>query len=127
MCTCPHMPKSINKCYRWHSLIKLLTKSFLLHNCMCLIKIRASSVLEEKSSFKMLGLTFSSKLDWGSYIIYEPWLQQKQLKTIEMSEAWSDIYNERYIHWFQLLEPWKISFHVTSLRWSWGLSQSTQE
>ena len=27
------------------------------------------SVLEEKSSFKMMGLTFSSKLDWGSYII----------------------------------------------------------
>ena len=27
------------------------------------------SVLEEKSSFKMLGLTFSSNLDWGSYIV----------------------------------------------------------
>ena len=27
------------------------------------------SILEEKSYFKMLGLTFSSKLDWGSYII----------------------------------------------------------
>ena len=27
------------------------------------------SILEEKSSFKMLGLTFSSKLVWGSYII----------------------------------------------------------
>ena len=27
------------------------------------------SVLEENSSFKMLGLTFSSKLDWGFYII----------------------------------------------------------
>ena len=27
------------------------------------------SVNEKKSSFKMLGLTFSSKLDWGSYII----------------------------------------------------------
>ena len=27
------------------------------------------SILEEKSSFKMLWLTFSSKLDWGSYII----------------------------------------------------------
>ena len=27
------------------------------------------SVLEEKSSFKMLGLTFSSKLGWSSYII----------------------------------------------------------
>ena len=27
------------------------------------------SLLEEKSSFKMLWLTFSSKLDWGPYII----------------------------------------------------------
>ena len=27
------------------------------------------SVLEEKPLFKMLGLTFSSKYDWGSYII----------------------------------------------------------
>ena len=27
-------------------------------------------VLEEKSSFKMLGLTFSSKLNWGFYIIF---------------------------------------------------------
>ena len=27
------------------------------------------SVLEENSSFKMLGLTFSPKLDWGSNII----------------------------------------------------------
>ena len=25
------------------------------------------SVLEEKSSFKMLSLTFSSKVNWGSY------------------------------------------------------------
>ena len=27
------------------------------------------SVLEKETSFKMLGLTFSSKLDWGSYIV----------------------------------------------------------
>ena len=27
------------------------------------------SVLEDKTSFKMLGLNFSSKLDWGSYIV----------------------------------------------------------
>ena len=27
------------------------------------------SVLQGKLSFKMLALTFSSKLDWGSYII----------------------------------------------------------
>ena len=29
----------------------------------------SGSVLGEKSSFKMQGLTFSSKLDWGSYMI----------------------------------------------------------
>ena len=29
----------------------------------------SGSILEERESFKMLGLTFSSKLDWGSYII----------------------------------------------------------
>ena len=28
------------------------------------------SALEEKSSFSMLGLSFSSKLDWGSYILF---------------------------------------------------------
>ena len=28
------------------------------------------SALEEKSYFKTLGLTFSSKLDWNSYIIF---------------------------------------------------------
>ena len=36
------------------------------------------SVLEEKSSFKMLGLTFSSKLDWGSYII--PFVKSASIK-----------------------------------------------
>ena len=33
------------------------------------IDVKIVSVLEEKTSFKMLGLTFSSKLDWGSYIV----------------------------------------------------------
>ena len=28
------------------------------------------SVFEEKSSFKILRLTFSSELDWGTYIIF---------------------------------------------------------
>ena len=27
------------------------------------------SILEEKSFFKILGISFSSKLDWGSYIV----------------------------------------------------------
>ena len=38
------------------------------------------SVLEEKSPFKMLGLTFSSKMEWGSYIIS---ITKTASKTIE--------------------------------------------
>ena len=38
------------------------------NNCSIDLKM-GGSALEEKSSFKMLWLTFSSKLDWGSYII----------------------------------------------------------
>ena len=37
------------------------------------------SVLEEKTSFKMLGLTFSSKLDWGSYIVSIPKTTSKKI------------------------------------------------
>ena len=33
------------------------------------IDVKMGGSILEKSSFKMLGLTFSSKLDWGSYII----------------------------------------------------------
>ena len=32
---------------------------------------------------------------------YELWQQHKQLKTIEMNEAWPDIFYEGYIHQFQ--------------------------
>ena len=40
------------------------------------------SVLEEKTSFKMLGLTFSSKPDWGSYIV-------SIAKTTSIAKNWS--------------------------------------
>ena len=39
------------------------------------------SVLEEKS-FKMLGLTFSSKLDWGTYIICIAKTASKKIATL---------------------------------------------
>ena len=39
------------------------------NNCGFIDVKMDGSVLEENSSFKMLGLTFSSKLDWGCYII----------------------------------------------------------
>ena len=40
------------------------------------------SVLEEKSSFKMLGLNFPSKLDWGSYIISAAKTAPKKIGTL---------------------------------------------
>ena len=40
------------------------------------------SVLEEKSSFKILGLTFSSKLDWGSYMISIPKTISKEIEAL---------------------------------------------
>ena len=40
------------------------------------------SVLEGKSSFKMLGLTFSFKLDWGSYIISIAQTASKKIGTL---------------------------------------------
>ena len=44
--------------------------SFDRSNKTCTIDVKMDGpVLEEKSSFKMLQLTFSSKLDWGCYII----------------------------------------------------------
>ena len=39
-------------------------------------------VLEEKPSFKMLGLNFSSKLDWGSYIISIAKTASKKIGTL---------------------------------------------
>ena len=39
------------------------------NNCSAIGGTMDGSLLEEKSSFKMLGLFFSSKLDWGSHIV----------------------------------------------------------
>ena len=41
------------------------------------------SILEEKSSFKILGLTFSSKLDWGSYIISIAKTASKKIRSMK--------------------------------------------
>ena len=48
-------------------LISILEKLFDQYNITGAIDV--GSVFEGKSSFKMLGLSFSSKLDYGSYII----------------------------------------------------------
>ena len=51
-------------------LISMLGKLswFLLNGLRTMFLKMDGSVLEEKSSFKILGLTFSSRLDWDSYI-----------------------------------------------------------
>ena len=40
------------------------------------------AVLEEKSSFKMLRLTFSTKLNWGSYIVSIAKSASKKIKAL---------------------------------------------
>ena len=45
------------------------------------------SVLDEKSSFKMLELTFSSKLDWGSCIICLSKTASKKIGSVIRSMA----------------------------------------
>ena len=53
-------------------LISVLKKLVLFGGCSNADAIDVKmdgSVLDKKSSFKMLGLTLSSKLDWSSYII----------------------------------------------------------
>ena len=42
---------------------------FDLSNNTGAIDVKMNGSVEEKSSFKMMGLTLSSKLDWDSYII----------------------------------------------------------
>ena len=50
-------------------LISVLEKLDLSSNTGAIDVKMDGSVLEEKSSYKMLGLSFSSNLNWGSYII----------------------------------------------------------
>ena len=44
-----------------------------------------SFFFQEKSSFKMLGLTFFSKLDWGFYIIFVAKTTSKKLGALMRS------------------------------------------
>ena len=46
---------------------------------------------------------------------YELWQQQKQLKTMEMSEAWPDTFGEGYIHQFQHELTYKIHLQQQKL------------
>ena len=62
---------------------KTLLVSFDRSNNTAAIDVKMDgSVLEEKTSFKMLVLTFSSKLDWGSYIVSIAKTASKKIGTL---------------------------------------------
>ena len=54
--------------------------------------------LEEKSSFKMLGLTFSSKMDWGSYIVSMGKSASKKIGAIIRSMGFLSLETAMYLH-----------------------------
>ena len=56
------------------------------------------SVLEERSSFKLLGLTFSSKLDWGSYIISIAKTAPKKTRTLFCSTKFLSLEVALYLY-----------------------------
>ena len=56
------------------------------------------SVFEGKSSFKMLGLTFSSKLDWGSYIISMAKIASKKTESLIRSMKFLSPGGALYLH-----------------------------
>ena len=52
------------------------------NNTACIDMKMDGSALEETSSFKMLRLTFSSYLDWGSYIISVTKTASKKIRAL---------------------------------------------
>ena len=70
------------------------------------------SVLEEKSSFKMLGLTFSSKLDWGSYITSIAKSASKKIGTLICSMKFLSPGVALYFYKSTILPCMEYCFHV---------------
>ena len=60
------------------------------------------SVLKENSSFKILGLSFSSKLDWGSYIIYVAKTASKKIGPLILSMKFLSSEVALYIYKFTI-------------------------
>ena len=63
------------------------------------------SALEEKSSFKMFGLNFSSKLDWGSYIISIAKTSSKKIGALIRSMKYLSLEVALYLYKSKI-RPW---------------------
>ena len=70
------------------------------------------SVLEAKSSFKMLGLTFSSKLDWGSYIISIAKTASKKIGTLVRSMKFLSPEVALYLYKSTICPCMEYCFHI---------------
>ena len=70
------------------------------------------SVLEEKSSFKILGLTFSSKLDWGSYIISIAKTASKKIRALIRSMKFLSSEVALYLYKSTIRPCMEYCFHV---------------
>ena len=70
------------------------------------------SVLDEKSSFKMLVLTFSSKLDWGSYIISIAKSASKKIGALICSMKFLSPEVALYLYKSTIWSSMEYSYHV---------------
>ena len=75
-----------------------------------------ASVLEEKSSFKILGLTFCSKLDWDSYIISIAKTAPKKIGALIRSVKFLSPEVALYLYKSTIHPCMKYCFHV----WTWN-------
>ena len=70
------------------------------------------SVLEEKASFKMVGLTISSKLDWGSYIMSIAKTASKKIETLIRSVKFLSSEVALYLYKFTICPCMEYCCHV---------------
>ena len=82
------------------------------------------SVLEERSSFKMLELSFFCKLDWGSYIICIAETVSKKIGNLIHSMKFS----LQRLLWVSINLPYCLEWHTSCLGWySWLLLGNIRE
>ena len=79
------------------------------------------SVLEEKSSFKMLGFTFSSKLVWSSYIISIAKAVSKKIVVLICSMKFSSPEVALYLYKSTIRPCMEYCCHVWASAPSWSL------
>ena len=70
------------------------------------------SVLEEKTFFKMLGLIFSSKLDWGSYTISIAKTASKKIGALSHSMKFLSPEVALYLHKSEIFSCMEYCCHV---------------